>query len=298
MTETKTPPGLPPELQKELAEAGTAAGAAKNEYEDLIRGHTPPVDIFDKIFWLMVEGVEVKRSDAVNNLFRQIAEKVKPGSRSKAYGNAYEIIREFYITGATDADRRRVAKALGGIYIFQREKRHHGENGTGEIEIKTAEELYRQYNEERRWLEENRPAIQTAAKNLRERRTALEAVETKAREYLRANGLSKVLEKTLEEHDALRKRLERNLKKAYKVEEDLTRSDRELERLDRETKTADEVKTGEESEPKPAAPGENKKIGGASKPKAQGRFTREVEKVEKNPKPPRKTIPRFLWEER
>jgi hypothetical protein len=286
MTEMKTPPGLPPELQKELAEAGTAAGAAKNEYEDLIRGHTPPVDIFDKIFWLMVEGVEVKQSDAVNNLFRQIAEKVKPGSRSRAYGNAYEIVREFYITGATDADRRRVAKALGGIYIFQREKRHHGEKGTGEIEIKTVEELYRQYKEERRWLEENRPAIQTAAKNLRERRTALEAVETKAREYIRANGLGKAFEKVLEKIDALRKSTERKAKEAYRIEQKIGHISRETE------------KAGAESEPKPAAPGENKKTGGASKPKAQGRFTREVEKVEKNPKPPRKTIPRFLWEGR
>lgn len=227
MIETKTPPGLPPELLKELDEAGTAAGAAKNEYEDLIRGHTPPKDIFDKIFWLMVEGVEVKQSDAVNKLFRQIAEKVKPGRRSRAYGNAYEIVREFYIKGATDADRRRVAKALGGIYIFQREKRHHGEKGTGEIEIKTAEELYRQYKEERRWLEENRPAIQTAAKNLRERRTALEAVETKAREYIRANGLGKAYEKVLEKIDALRKSTERKAKEASKIKEELARLDRE-----------------------------------------------------------------------
>lgn len=227
MIETKTPPGLPPELLKELAEAEKAAGAALTEYENLMRGYILPYTPFNLLLWLMIEAVKVKRSDAVNGCLRGIAEKIEPDDAPKGCTFIYQTARKFFLTGANDADRERAAKEIestGEYHLF-----HHLNKGmeTPVPDVEMVESTYHQLLEARRGYVEKRPAILAAAKNLRERRTALEAVEAQAREYIRANGLGKAYEKLLEKIDALRKSTERSAKEASKIEEELARLDRE-----------------------------------------------------------------------
>lgn len=229
---------LPPKLKEELAEAGRKAVAAQKDFENLIRGFTSPIEIFDKIFWLMFEGVEVKQSEAVNNLLAQIAEPVKPGSRSRAYGNAYEVIRKFYLTGATDADRRGVAKALRENYLFQYAKRHHGGKDAGEktpaLEVETIEELHRRYTEARRWLAENRPAIDAARNRLRATGAELAALQERVREIEKAESLGEAGREIRKQIDRALRGVETLIKRGDKI-------DRERERLHREITAAEDA---------------------------------------------------------
>ena len=278
MIETKTPPGLPPELLKELDEAEKAAGAALTEYENLMRGYILPDTIFNLLLWLMIEAVKVKRSDAVNDCLRGIAEKIEPDDAPKGCTFIYQTARKFFLTGANDADRERAVKEIestGEYHLF-----HHLNKGmeTPVPDVEMIESTYHQLLEARRGSVEKLPAIRAAKKTLNERRAALDAVESKVYEYIRANGLEAAYENLLEKFDAKKKMIERGLKEVRKYGEELARLEREKARLGREINAAGtappdaaaDVKTGEESEPKPAAPGGAKKTGGAVNSKGGG----------------------------
>lgn len=277
---------LPPNLREELDAAEKEAGQAITDYEDLTRDHVLLKEIFLEIFWLMVEGVEVKQSDTVNGLFKQIAESVEVGRGWPR--EPYGVIRDFYRNGAKDADRRRVAKALGENRLFQYAKKYLRKNDTQVLDVKTIEELHRKYTEARRRLEENGPAIKAAWNRIRETDAKLAALKAKAREIEKANGLSGEVKALLEKIDAYRKRAERLEKEAPEIERETMRLNRIIERAGDTAPPPAPDAGSSESPPK---------AGGASKPRARARFTREVEKGEKKPKTTRKTIPRLLWEE-
>ena len=255
MTDTQT--NIPPELLEELNRAETDVGTALAAAEDLIRGHEP-YPSFEMFCRLVVESVKTKPADAVNDCLRSVFKQIEFSTMPKWFKwgeRLLEPIRAYYLNGAKDADRERLKQTLNSLAEYKCFLLTIRGMEPPIPDAESIEQAYRDFVEALRWFKEHAPAIRELYANLREKRKALEALEVKVREIEQAQSLGEAGRELLGKLDKGRKNLEALIKRLDKI-------DRERERLCRGIE-----KTGEESEPKPAAPGENKKPDAGTKPK-------------------------------
>lgn len=259
---------LDPQFERELDDAAAAYGVALSEWENLNRRKTAALCSFEPIFWKLAAGVERHQSGAVCNVLKEIAEQVEPGAvKCTVFPDLYRLIRGWYLDGAPETDREKTAKELKSNTLYRMQKHFSHRKGVAPpaLDANEVKESYRQYLKVPPWTNEDAAALGAAAKKARETKMALDALETKAREIERANGLSAAAKAHLEKIDVYRSRAERLFKDADSIERGESRLSREIR------KAVEESTSKSDTEPSETA--------GA---KAQGRFVREVEQTEKN----------------